>query len=195
MVSVTNYMWMCTADHKLYIVHTATMRTFSCVTFENSLQQVLQLLHVPEWHMVIVVWESSEIWCLYDEVDKSGVNMIGQLQLHNNKPISALCKVICQQTTVVWGTRKDKEILVLTQSPTGCCVHKILECSISDETISFNCNLITSLVFDNTSGESMTHVWVSFEGNSQLVCWNAGNKSQLHSVSLHCEGENYNLIV
>ena len=189
MVSVTNYMWVCTADHKLYIIHTATMHTVSCVTFENSLQQVIQLLHVPEWHMVVVLWESSEIWYLWDEVDRLGVNMIGQLQLHNKKPITVLCKVNWQQTTEVWGTRKDKEIVVLTQSQTGCYVHEILQCSITNENNNFRCNLITSLIFDSTSGISLTHVWMSFEENTQLVCWNAENKTQLHSVFLHCKGK------
>ena len=185
MVNVTNYMWVCTAHHKLYIIHTATMRTVSCVALDNSLQQVVQLLHVPEWHMVLVLWESSEIWYLFDEVDKAGVNMIGKLQLHNDKSISMLYKVDYQQTTEVWGTRKDKEIVVLTQSPTGCYVHEILKCSIVNEN---KCNLITSLVFDSATGGSLTHVWVSFEGCSQLVCWNAENKAQLHSISLHCKG-------
>jgi len=182
-------MWLCTADHKLYIIHTATMRTVSCVTFENSLQQVIQLLHVPEWHMVVVLWESSEIWYLWDEVDRLGVNMIGQLQLQNSKPITVLSKVDWKQTTEVWGTKKDKEIVVLTQSPTRCYVHEILQCSIADENNSFRCNLITSLILESTSGIPLTHVWVSFEGNTQLVCWNAESKTQLHSVFLHCKGK------
>ena len=186
MVSVTHYMWVCTVDHKLFIIHTATMRTVSCVVLENSSQQVLQLLHVPEWHTVLVLFESSEIWCLCDEVDKSGVNMTEKLLLHNN--ISELCKVNYQQTTEVWGTMRDKKIVVLTQTPTGCLKHETLKCLVPNEGRSLNCNLISSL---SDTGGSQTHVWVSFEECSQLVCWIAESKIQLHLVSLHCKGETY----
>ena len=183
MANVVNYMWVCTTDHKLYIVHTAKMSTVSCVGLENSLLQVVQLLHVPEWHMVMVLWELSEIWCLYDKVDKSGVHVIRTLQLNNHNPISMLCKVDIQQTTEVWATRGDKEIVVLTQSPTGCSESRILKCDVSRKAMSLNCNLITCLYFNNKALDTV-HVWVSFCGLAQLVCWDGEKKTQLRSVSL-----------
>ena len=102
MANVGNYMWVCTVDHKLYVVHTAQMKTISCVILENSPLDVIQLLHVPEWHMVLILWELSEIWCLYDEVHILGVLLIGKLQLHKNNPISTLSKIHFLQATEVW---------------------------------------------------------------------------------------------
>ena len=189
MANVANYMWVYTVDHKIYIVHTAKMQVICCVDLENSSLRVVQLLHVPEWHTVLVLWELSEVWCLYDEVDISGIHVIGTLQLNRHNPISMLCKVDIQQMTEVWATREDKEIVVLTQSPTGCSENKVLECSImivADKSKNFNCNLIKS--FNIGTQKSATHVWASFEGRSQLVCWEPESKAQLHSVSLHCEG-------
>jgi len=182
-------MWVYTVDHKLYIVHTAKMQNICCVELENSSLQVVQLLHVPEWHMVLVLWELSEIWCLYDEVDTSGVHIIGTLRLNRLNPISMLCKVDLQQTTEIWAASEHKEIVVLTQSPNGCSENDILECSIHlvDKRI-LNCDLIKSFSFNTATQKSTTHVWVSFKGCSQLVCWEPESKTQLHSVSLHCEG-------
>jgi len=190
MASVANYMWMYTVEHKLYIVHTAKMQIICCVGLENSSLQVVQLLHVPEWHTVLVLWELSEIWCLYDEVDKLGVHVIGTLQLNRHNQITMLCKVDLQETTEIWATREDKEIVVTTQSPNGCSENEVLECSIhvDDKSKILNCDLIKSFSFYTATQKSTTHVWVSFKGHSQLVCWEPESKTQLHSVSLYCEG-------
>jgi len=185
MVDVINYMWVCTADHKLYVIHTAKMNTVSSVELENSLLQVVQLQHVPEWHVVLVLWELSEIWCLCDEVDESGVHVIGTLQLNNHSPISRLCKVTLPQITEIWATRGDKEIVVLTQSSTGCSKSEVLKCNIGNKTNLFNCNLITCLSVNNkVLDKASVHVWVSFCELAQLVCWDGEKKDQLHSVSL-----------
>lgn len=186
MANTANYMWVYTVDHKLYTIHTAKMKIICCIDLENSSLQMLQLLHVPEWHMVLVLWELSEIWCLHDEVDKSGVHVIGKLQMNRHNPISMLCKVDLQDTSEIWAASEDKEIAVLTQSPTGCSANRTLECliNVGDQSRIFNCDQIKSFSVQ----KSITHVWVSFKGRSQLVCWEAESKSQLHLVSLHCKG-------
>ena len=84
MESVGDCMWVSTDDHKLYIIHTADMKTVACVTLKNELLEVVQLLHIPEWHMVLVLWELSEIWCLHEDIDATGVHFIGSLQLNSN---------------------------------------------------------------------------------------------------------------
>ena len=201
MANVGNYMWVCTNDykhpnatlhkhhiindHKLYIIQTAELKTVACVTLQNAKQQVIQLLHVPECQMVLVLWELSEIWFLHDEIDAYGVHQTGSLALDANNAISSLCKVTLENTTEVWGIRKDKKIVVLTQLKSGFCESKNLVCS----TATSNCYLITCLYFTTGKKKHLTHVWVSFDGSSQLVCWDGQNKIQLHTISLHCEGQ------
>ena len=78
MAAITNvghYMWVYTNDQKLYIIQTAAMKTIACVVLKNTILEVNQLLHVPEWHMILVLWELSEIWCLHDEIDASGLEL------------------------------------------------------------------------------------------------------------------------
>ena len=182
MTSVGHYMWVYTNDQNLHIIQTAKMKTITCVALTNSIlvQEVLQLLHVPEWHMVLVLWELSEIWCIHDEIGPSGLYKIGTLLLNIHNPISSLCKVTFDNTTEVWATRKDKEIVILTQSPLGCCENNVLVCTAA----AHRCDLITSLCFNTDNEQSLTHVWVSFDGSSELVCWDGPNKTQLHTASL-----------
>ena len=189
MENVGNYMWMNTDDNKLHVVHTATMKTVAHVTLKNSLLEVVQLLHVPEWHMVLILWELSEIWCLYDEIDASGVHVIGSLQLHSHNPICKLCRATLNSTTEVWATRKDNEITILTEAPSGCCESDGLQCAAKSKHTTLQCNLITGLHFDNNSENFLIHVWVTFEGSPQLVCWNAETRKQIHSISLQCKGQ------
>ena len=192
MENVGNYMWVNTNDHRLHIVHTASMKTVACVTLKNSMLEVLQLLHVPEWHMVLVLWELSEIWCIHDESDTSGLYVIGSLQLDRNIPISKLCKVALDSTTTeVWATKKDKLITVLAETPSGCCESTTLQvqCTANGKHATLHCNLISCLQFSTDSGNSLIHVWISFDDSPQLICWNGETKNQLHSVSLQCTGQ------
>lgn len=199
MTNIGNYVWVSTNYYKhqtanafrrhivteLYIVQTDNLNTVACVTLKNAMLQVVQLLHVPEWQMVLVLWELSEIWCLHDNVDSSGVHQTGSLALDANNAVSNLCKVTLENTTEVWGTKKDKRIVVLVQSKSGLLESRNLVCS----TAASDCNLITCLYFTTGKKEHLTHVWVSFNRSPQLVCWNAQNKTQLHMISLHCEGK------
>ena len=188
MENVGNYMWINTNDHKLHIVHTATMKTVACVTLNNSLLEVVQLLHVLEWHMVLVLWELPEIWCLHDEVDSSGVHVIGSLRLNFHNPIRKLCKVSFNSTTEVWATRKDNKITILTETPSGCCESNCLQCVVKSKHATLKCNLICCLYFNNKSN-SLIHVWVALEGSPQLICWNAETRKQIHSISLQSKGQ------
>ena len=188
MTSVGHYMWVYTNDQNLHIIQTAKMKTIACVALNNFALEVLQLLHVSEWHMVLVLWGLSEIWCLYDEIGPSELYKIGTLQLKNvHNPIRNLCTVTFDNTTEVWATRNDKEIVILTQSPSGCCEKDVLVCT----TAAYSCHLITCLCFNTDNEKSLTHVWVSFDGSSQLVCWDGPNKTQLHTISLYLEGQIY----
>lgn len=187
MTNVGHYMWVYTNDHKLHIIQTAKMKTVACVILENSILEVIELLHVPEWHMVLVLWELSEVWCLHDEVSESGLFQIDSFKSNKQSPINSLCKVTLGNTTEVWATRKDKEIVILTKSPSGCHEGNTLVCS-TDKRAAYNCHLITCLHFVDDN-EKFTHVWVSFSGCSQLVCWDGQSKIQLHKVSIHCEGQ------
>lgn len=180
MTNVYNYMWVSTDDCKLHIIHTANMKTVACTTLENKPFEVKQLLHVPEWHMVLVLWEISEIWCLHDETDPSGVYFIGSLQLNVNISVVNLCRVNLESRTEVWAIRED-EITVCVQSPTGCHESEIL--SVHNRPF-HSCNLITCLNFSTATNQHVAHVWVSFNGVSKLICWDGEEKSQLHIVSL-----------
>ena len=191
MENVGNYMWVNTDDYKLHVIHTASMMTVACVTLENKILEVRQLLHVPEWHMVLVLWELSEIWCLHDKIDSSGVHFIGSLQLNNHNPLYNLCKVTLDSTTEVWATRKDKEVIILTEALSGCCESTCLKCAAAHGKLAtLNCNLIYCLHFSSTNSKnSLTHVWIAFSGSPQLVCWDGQNKNQVHSISLQCKGQ------
>ena len=187
MTSVGHYMWVYTNDQNLHIIQTAKMKTIACVVLQNSLSE---MLHVPEWHMVLVLWELSElseIWCFHDDIGPSGLYKIGSLQLDKQMPISSLCMVTFENTTEVWATRKNKEIVILEPSLSGCCEinDNVLVCT----TAAYSCHLITCLCFNTDNEKSLTHVWVSFDGSSQLVCWDGPNKTQLHTVSLNYEGQ------
>ena len=190
METVGNYMWVNTNDYKLHIIHTASMRTVACVSLKNSLLEVLQLLHVPEWHMVLVLWELSEIWCIHDEVDASGLHVIGSLQLDTRIPINNLCKVTLDSTTTeIWATRNDKQITILAGTPSGCCESNTLQCTANSKLATLHCNLISCLQFSTDSGNSIIHIWITFDKSAELICWSGEIKNQLHSVSLHCTGQ------
>ena len=180
MVNVYNHMWV-SSSNKLHIIDSANMKTIACVALENSRLEVVHMLHVPEWHMVLVLWELSEIWCLYDKATASGVHVIGSLQLDHCIPVVRLCRVKLRKTTEVWATKQDKEITALVQSQSGCCEKFIL--NITDKSL-HNCHLITCLSFSTAASKHVTHVWVSFDGVSTLICWDAEEKSHLHTVSL-----------
>ena len=191
MTSVGHYMWVYTNVKNLHIIQTAKMKTIACIVLENSLLEATQMLHVPEWRMVLVLWELSEIWCLHDEIDSSGLCKIaGTLQLNEQIPVSSLCKVTFENTTEIWVTRKDKEIVILEQSLSGCCESNsnFLSCTI-DKHEGHDCQLITCLNFNTDDEQSVTHVWVSFNESSHLVCWDGPKKAQVHTVSLNCEGQ------
>ena len=187
MTNVRHHMWIYTNDQNLYVIQTAKIKTIACVMLKNTIFEVTQLLHVPEWHLVLVLWELSEIWCLYDETNASGLYQMGTWKLSANSPISSLCTVTFESTTEVWATRKDKEIVVLSRSPSGCCESNIIVCC-TNRRGAHNCHLITCLQFNTDSGKSLTHVWVSFDGYPQLVCWDGPSKTQLHTISLQSEG-------
>ena len=181
MINVHNSMWVSTKD-KLHVIDTAAMKTISCVVLENSTMEVTHMLHVPEWHMVLLLWELSELWCLHDKVSASGVHVIGKLQLDQNISVVSLCKVKVRGTTEVWITRKDKDIVVLAQSQSGCCEKFIL--SVPEKSL-YYCDLITCLNFSTATEKYMTHVWVSFHRKEpKLVCWDGEEKSHLQTISL-----------
>lgn len=187
MTSVGHYMWVYTNDQKLHVIQTANMKTVACVVLRNTILELTQLLHVPEWHAVLVLWELSDVWCLHDEVGKDGLYGVGVLKLNAQNSIKNWCKVTFGNTTEVWATRNDKQIVVLTQVLAGCCVDNVLVCSTKQHA-AYNCHLITCC--PGTCNEKhVTHVWVSFEGCSELVCWDGKSKVQLHTISLQCEGQ------
>ena len=183
MTSVNSHMWVSTEDKKLHIIEAASMKTVACIALENLSLEVLQLLHVPEWHMVLVLWELSELWCLYDNITTSGAYLIGSLQLDRNIPIVRLCRVRVKGVTEVWATTTDKEIKVFIQSPSGCCEQFILNYS---DKYPHSSDLITCLNFSTATEISVTHVWISFNYKPKLACYDhdGEEKSVLHKVSL-----------
>ena len=188
MENVGNYMWVNTDDYKLHVIHTASMKTVACVTLKNNTSKVIQLLHVPEWHVVLVLWDQAEIWCLHDEVNTFGVHFIGFLQLNTFNPIYNLCRVTLGSTTEVWATRKDKQVSILTETLSGCCESDVLNCVANNNSATACCNLITCLHLKTNSENSLVHVWITFDTGPHLMCWNGENKTQTHSVSLQSKG-------
>jgi len=173
-------MWVSTKD-KLHIIEAASMKTAACIALDNSTLEVLQLLHVPEWHMVLVLWELSELWCLYDNITTSGAYLIGCLQLKRHAPMVRLCRVRVKGVTEVWATTSDKEVKVFIQSPSGC--FETLNIKYPNKYL-YSSDLITCLNFSTATEISVTHVWISFEYKPTLACYDGEEKSVLHTVSL-----------
>lgn len=157
------------------------MQNVACIQLRNNKSFLVDMVHVPQWNMVIALWNRSQLWGMHDQITKSGLHVVDTIDLNSNNHIAQLCVVNLRQRTEVWATRGEKEVVILQDSPTGFCCERTLTCTI-DKNLLF-CHFITCLHFSNSeTGNCMIHVWVSFKGRPHLICWDAEKRVQIHSI-------------
>ena len=181
MVNVGPYMWICTMDHKLYIVHIPTMQSIAYFLLETKLY-VIKMVHVPEWKVVIVLWRSSQLWFIHDKIS-DGLHVMDDIKLNEHDSIIHMCVVNLSGRTEVWATQGDRKIVIFESSSDHFQNKVTLQCSVENK--SFFGNLIVCLCFTSTvSGDHLVHVWVSFNQRPHIVCWNAKRRIQVHCIKV-----------
>jgi len=184
MLGVNNYMWITTLEHKLFVIHTPLMQTVACVPLANSDQHVLDLLHVAQWRVVMVMWSSAEIWYLNEEINPSGwgIHVLDKQKLDG--PLVSWCKVVLHDKDEVWATQ-GKNVVVLKWSRPGYHSCVSIQLGVSDNLV---CDYITSTTVSENLFENQIQVWVSFKQSCRLICLSATARTPLYTVTLPKKG-------
>ena len=157
------------------------MQNITCIELKNNKSSLIEMVHVPQWNVVIVLWDKSQLWCIHDQVTKSGLHVVNTIELNSKDPVIHLCKVDLPQGMEVWATQGEKEIAIIQRSPDEIHCETILSCS-EDKDFLF-CYFIICLCFNShKTGSSTMHVWVSFNRRPHLVCWDAQSRVQINSI-------------
>ena len=180
MVNVNHYMWIYTEEQSLYIYHTPTMQNIALIQLRNNKSSLIEMVHVPQWNVVVALWNRSQLWCLHDQVSASGLHVVDTIELNSKNPIIHLCTVDLPHRTEVWATR-EKEIVIIKYSADGVSCESTLPYD-TDINLQF-CYFITCLHFiSSKTGNNTVHVWVSFNRRPHLVCWDAESRVQINSI-------------
>jgi len=180
MVNVGQYMWIHTAEQKLYVVHMPTMQNISCFSLVNN--KLIEMLHVPEWKVVVVLWRTSELWFVHENVG-DGLRVVDIIKLNKHNPVIHMCVVSLSDRTEVWASQGDRKIAIFDSSSNGFHNKDTLQCTVENK--SFFSYLIVCLNFTSTtSTDSMVHVWVSFNQRPHVVCWDAKKRIQLNCIKV-----------
>ena len=176
-------MWIYTVEQNLFIYHTPTMQNITCIQLRNDKSSLIEMIYVPQWNVVIALWNRSQLWCIHDQVTKSGLHVVDTIELNSKNPIIHLCTVDLPHGTEVWATQ-EKEIAIIKHSADGVSCKTTLPCN-ADKNLLF-CHYITCLCFiSSKTGNKMVHVWVSFNRRPHLVCWDAESRAQIYTTSKH----------
>ena len=189
MTSVNNYMWISTSEQKLYIIHTPSMKTTTSVSLNNADKNVIHLLHVIEWHVVVVMWTGPEIWYIQDKVDHTGIAVLDKQKL--SSPLLHWCEVAFQDRVEVWGTQEDGKIVILDWSRMGQRTN-VLSPSMVNCSRKLTCECIANSQMESNDGglsDQLVQVWVSFKQDTQLMCWDATTRTPFYSVKIPTKGE------
>ena len=184
MANISNYMWVSTLEQKLFIIHTPSMKTVTSVSLKNPDQRIIDLLHIVEWHAVLMMWTGSEIWYLQDCIDHGEVIVLDKQKLDN--PLFHWCQVILQDRVEVWGTQENGKVVVLNWSSVGQSTN-ILSPSTVNCNFQYTFEHITSSYMtmkENYGLDGLVQVWVSFRQDFRLMCWDATTRTPFYSVKL-----------
>lgn len=192
MVSVGNYMWISTLEQKLFIIHTPSMKTvITSVSLKSAEQSVIDLLHVVEWHAVLVMWSGSEIWYLQDNIDHGEIVVLDKQKL--DSPLLHWCKVVLQSRIEVWGTLENGKVVILDWPPMGQRTNilspSIVNCSYQ-YTFEYIASSYTTMKRSDGLG-GLVQVWVSFKQDFRLMCWNATTRTAFYSVKIPTKSKYY----
>ena len=156
------------------------MENIACVKLSNTKCSLIEMLHVPHWNVVVVLWSGSRIWCIHDQVTKTGLHVVDTIKLKSRNPIIHLCTVNLPQGTELWATQGEK-VAIINNSTAAISLETTLACSM-DKNLLF-CYFIICLYFTSSkTGKSLIHVWVSFNGRPHLVCWDAEKRIEINSI-------------
>ena len=176
MVNVYHYMWIYTKEENLFIYHTPTMDCKTCFKLTNNKLPLTEMVHVPQWNVVVALWSGSQLWCIHDQVTKTGLHVVDNIKLN---PITHLCTVNLPQVTELWVTQGEREVAIITHSTDGISLEATLTSSMNRD-----CRFIICLCFNSSkAGKNMVHVWVSFNGQPHLVCWDAERRTEIKSIT------------
>lgn len=189
MISVGNYMWISTLEQKLFIIHTPSMKTVASVSLKNADQRVTDLLHIVEWHAVLVMWTGSEIWYLQDNIDHGKIIVVDKQKL--DSPLLHWCEVVFQDRIEVWGTQENGKIVVLDWSNQHT---SILSPSVVNCSRQYTFDHITSSYMNmerNDSLNGVVQVWISFKQDFRLMRWDATTRTPFFSVKIPAKSKIY----
>ena len=182
MVNVGQYMWIYTIEQKLYIIHKPTMLTILCFSLENDKLSLIEMLHVPEWQVVIMLWRNSQLWFVDDNI-RDGLRVLDVIKLDKHDPVIHMCAVNMLGRTEVWATQGDRKIAIFESSSNHFQNKVALHCIVDNKSL-FS-YLIVCLSFTSTvSGNHLVHVWVSFNQRPHLVCWDAKRRIQVNCIKV-----------
>ena len=181
MVSVANYMWVTTVEQKLFVVHTPSMKTIATVSLRNANQSVTNLLHIVEWHAVLVMWSGMEIWYLQDGVDHGEIAVLDKQKL--NSPLLHWCEVVFPDRVEVWGTQENGKVVILDWSSMGQHTNLLSLPTINSSQSAFE-HITSSYMEENDGLDSSVQAWVSFKQDIRLTCWDATTRTPFYSVKM-----------
>lgn len=183
MVSVGNYMWISTSEQKLFIVHTPSMKTVVSVSLKNGDNSVINLLHVMEWHAVLVRWTGSEIWYLQDSVGHAEIVVLDKQKL--DSPLLHWCEVVFQGRVEVWGTQDNGKVVILDWPSMGQHTNVLsmptVNCNYQHTFEHIACTVMES---SGSLDDLAQRVWVSFKHTFRLMCWDAITRTPLFCVKI-----------
>ena len=183
MVSVGNYMWISTMEQKLFVIHIPSMKTIASVSLKNADQSVISLLHIVEWHAVLVMWTGSEIWYLQDNVGHGKIAVLDKQKL--NSPLLHWCEVVFPDRVEVWATQENGKVAILDWSSMGQHTHLLSLSTISCNHRFISEHITTSYMAGNHGlDSSVQQVWVSFKQDLRLMCWDATTRTPFYSVKM-----------
>ena len=186
MLGVNNYMWIATLEHKLFIIHAPLMQTVACVPLVNPDHHVLDLLHVAQWRVIMVMWSSAEIWYLNEELNPSGgVHVLDKQKLDGCGPLVSWCKVVLHDKDEVWATQGNNKVVAVKWFRPGYHSCVSIQSSASDSLV---CDHITSTTVSENVFDKQIQIWVSFKQSCRLMCFNATSRNPLYSVQLPKKG-------
>lgn len=156
------------------------MQNIALIQLRNNKSSLIEMVHVPQWNIVLALWNRSQLWCIHDQVSTSGLHVVDTIELNSKNPVIHLCIVDLPHKTEVWATREN-EIMIIKYSADGISCESTLPCN-ADKNLHF-CHFITCLHFvSSETGNNMVHIWVSFNRRPHLVCWDAESRVQINSI-------------
>ena len=156
------------------------MQNIALIQLRNNDSSLIEMVHVPQWNIVVALWNKSQLWCIHDQVSTSGLHVVDTIKVNSKNSIIHLCTVDLPHGTEVWATQ-EKEIVIIKYSNDGVSCESILPCN-ADKKLQF-CHYITCLHFiSSKTGNNTVHVWVSFNRRPHLVCWDPETRVQINNI-------------